>query len=370
VQAHDWEQGLFESIAAPRIAGSERLREVEGVISQRLTQSGYSVQFQRFRASPRALAAVSLFGAASGWTALILGPFLIIELRGWPVLLTGLGAIALAVLLAGGVAAGVIPYNGLEVETVNMWAGRGGITRFWLVAHSDSKSQGLSLAGRVLVLMTLGLGLTSMILALAFRTFVPLPWWAAAPPVFLTVLAGAALSRGVFSNDSPGAVDNATGVIAVLVAAERLANRDDVGVLITSAEEFGMVGARVWVAGGHAQGDFINFDGLDSCGEYRITRHGRRGSPARQRAEQIAEVMGRELIGAGGTLSRLGLPAAVLVDGKILEEGGMRGVTVSRGRWSTLQVVHTRADSAGRVDIGSAVAAGTCAARAVESLLS
>ena len=34
-------------------------------------------------------------------------------------------------------------------------------------------------------------------------------------------------------NDSPGAVDNATGVIAALVAADVLRDRTDIGVLIT-----------------------------------------------------------------------------------------------------------------------------------------
>jgi len=41
-------------------------------------------------------------------------------------------------------------------------------------------------------------------------------------------------------NDSPGAVDNASGVGAVLLAAASASSARDLGVLITSAEELGL----------------------------------------------------------------------------------------------------------------------------------
>ncbi|UCG85127.1 MAG: M28 family peptidase [Gemmatimonadota bacterium] len=362
--------GFFDRIAVPRIAGSQPLTGVESAITARLEQLGYSVELQRFKTSPRALTAVALFGAACGWVALTLAPFLVVDLPGWPILLTGLAAYALAAFLAVGIAGGMIPLSTAEVEAANVWARRGCSPKFWLVAHSDSKGQGLSLAGRVLAVGVLGSGLALFTIALAARAFTPLPWWAAVAPVLLTAVGGAVLSRGAVSNDSPGAVDNATGVIAALVAAERLSNRDDVGVLITGAEEFAMAGARAWVAAGRAQGDFINFDGLDSCGKYRITRHGRRGGATGDRSAKVAVALAVALAEARGELARRGLPAGVLVDGVVLQKGGMGGATVSRGGWSTLRVVHTSADSAERVEIGSALIAGESAARAVEALLS
>jgi acetylornithine deacetylase/succinyl-diaminopimelate desuccinylase-like protein len=362
-------EGFFARIAVPRIAGSGSLRGVEAAIVARLEQSGLSVQYQRFRASPRTLTAVALFGAACGWVALILGPFLMVDVSGWIVLLTGLAGLALAGLLALGVAGGQVPSGTSDVEAVNIWATRGGSPRFWLVAHSDSKGQRLSLAGRALAVGALGSGLAMLTVALAVRVVTPLPWWFAAPPVLFTVIGGAALSRGRVSNDSPGAVDNATGVIAALVAAERLSNRDDVGILITGAEEFAMAGAREWVAGGRAHGGFVNFDGLDSRGKYRITTHGGSRAASGDRNAQVAAALAAALGEAGGEVARRGLPAGVLVDGVILQRAGMKGVTVSRGAWRTLRVVHTCADTAGRVEIGAAVMAGESAARAIDALL-
>lgn len=370
MQPGNWVESLFDRIAVPRIAGSEPLRDVETAIGNRLEESGYSVQFQRFKTSPRTLTAVTLFGAACGWVALVLAPFLVIDVSGWPVMLTGIAALALAFLLAAGIAGGMIPSPTSDVAATNIVAtGRGRIPRFWLVAHADSKAQRLSLAGRVLAVGALGTGLTLLTMTLIVRAFTPLPWWVAAVSVLITALGGAAVSLGAASNESPGAVDNATGVIAALVAAERLSSRGDVGVLITGAEEFGMAGARAWVAAARTQGDFVNFDGLDSCGKYRITSHGWRGSVSRNRSARVAAAVAAALAGAGGESARRGLPVGVLVDGVILSSAGMGGVTVSRGEWRTLRVVHTSDDVAGRVEIGSAVMAGEAAAIAIAGLL-
>ena len=369
MQQSNWTEGFFARIAVPRIAGSGPLRGVEAAIVARLEQSGLAVQLQRFRASPRTLTAVALFGAACGWVALLLGPFLVVDVSGWIVLPIGIAALALAGLLALGVAGGQIQAGTSDVEAVNIWATRGGNPKIWLVAHSDSKGQSLSLAGRVLATGALGMGLAILIVALALRVVTPLPWWIAAAPVLFTVSGGAALSRGSVSNDSPGAVDNATGLIAALVAAERLSHRDDVGVLITGAEEFAMAGAREWVAGGRAHGDFVNFDGLDSCGKYRITTHGRSGIASGDRSARVAAALTAALGNAGGEVARWGLPSGVLVDGVILQRAGMKGVTLSRGTWHTLRVVHTCADTAERVEIGAAVMAGESAAYAIDTLL-
>ncbi len=43
----------------------------------------------------------------------------------------------------------------------------------------------------------------------------------------------------------------------------------------------------------------------------------------------------------------------------------MAGVTLSRGSWDTLRIVHTERDTADRVDVSSAVAGGRGVARAI-----
>jgi len=55
----------------------------------------------------------------------------------------------------------------------------------------------------------------------------------------------------------------------------------------------------------------------------------------------------------------------VLVDGVVLARAGMPGVTVSRGDWSTLGVVHTAADAPERLDPAAAVQAGRAVAAAL-----
>src|SRR5438309_2217905 len=63
----------------------------------------------------------------------------------------------------------------------------------------------------------------------------------------LAVAAGALAGGGRLRGTSQGARDNGTGVAAALAAAER-SNDAGTGILITGAEEFGLVGARVFVA--------------------------------------------------------------------------------------------------------------------------
>jgi Zn-dependent M28 family amino/carboxypeptidase len=186
--------------------------------------------------------------------------------------------------------------------------------------------------------------------------------------LILTVVGGAVLSRRVATNDSPGAVDNATGVVAVLVAAEQLRHSPLVGVLVTGAEEYAMAGARVWAAAGGSQGRFINFDGIDSLGSYRVMVHGQRQSRGDE-SRRIGEAVANELSAAGAEVVTRGLPPGILVDGVALSRAGMPGVTVSRGNWNTLRVVHTKSDSCERVDIEAAITAGLATARAVEAVL-
>ncbi len=365
----DWAEDLFRRISVPRLAGTSVLREVETDIADRLSRLGYTIRLERFKASPRALVAVASAGAACGWVVLILAPFLVVDFPGWSVAITGFAALLFVIMLAFGIADGVVPQRWPEVDATNICAQRADKPALWLVAHCDSKGQGVSLAGRVLAVTTLGTGLSILVVDLLARIFTPLPWWAVAPAVLLTVMGGAVLSRGVVSNDSPGAVDNATGVVAALVAAEHLRHRHDVGVLVTGAEEFAMAGARAWVATTGANGSFINFDGIDSLGNHRVMIHGSRRRGSGDRSREIADAVADALASSGTEVVRRGLPPGVLVDGVALNRAGMPGVTVSRGSWQTLQVVHTKSDRSERVDVGAAVSAGRAAARAVETLL-
>src|ERR1700694_2341687 len=70
-------------------------------------------------------------------------------------------------------------------------------------------------------------------------------------------------------NQSPGAVDNASGVAAVLLAAQALSSVRDLGVLITSGEELGLAGARVWASKAGPGIVALNCDTVDDRGGWR-----------------------------------------------------------------------------------------------------
>ena len=366
-----WPLQFLQRIAVPRLPGSESLRDVEAAIVERLTESGYTVFKDSFTASTSPLVSASVAGAGFGWTALILTPLLIVGPPGWgwSVALIGVGAFTLISLLAVGSYRGWVELGTLKVEAVNIWAKRDR-PAVWLVAHSDSKSQQLSLGGRVLAVALLCAGLALMIVALTLRIFTPLPWWFAFPVGFATVLGGGALSRATVSNDSPGAVDNATGVLAALVAADGLRTRSDIGVLITGAEEFGMAGAAAWTSQYGGKGMFLNFDSLDSRGSYRVMIHRTRAQDETSgRGREIANALASQLASLGQTVICRSLPPGILVDGVVLARAGMPGVSLSRGDWNTLRVVHTSRDSSDRVDVAAAVMAGRATSAALNSLL-
>src|SRR5204862_5405234 len=131
---------------------------------------------------------------------------------------------------------------------------RRGNPRVWLVAHIDSKSQTMPMLIRIassagLVVATFFTGLM-LVLALAGVDSVASLW----PAVETAAIVAALPSISCFvRNTSQGALDNATGVVAVLLAAQSRDAPDALGVLVTSAEELGVSGARAWAASAPAE---------------------------------------------------------------------------------------------------------------------
>jgi hypothetical protein len=329
---------------------------------------GFSVERQIFTTSARRLYAGSLLGAGLGWVALGLFPLLMLPVDLWIVFTIGLAALIAVVVVSVGIGAGVLPFEAEPVQATNLIGTRSSGPLLWLVAHSDTKAQWLSLRGRVIATVLTGAGSMLLVAALVVRIAGPLPWWVAALLLIPLLIGSAGLSRPPLHGESPGAVDNGSGVIAALSAAARLSDRQDIGVLITGAEEFGMEGARAWVQAAGSQGaGFVNFDGIDSVGRFNIMTH--RSSPRTDENEERAKFLHRELrsvLRAGGhTVRDRPLPFGIFVDGSILARGGLWGVTVSRGTWETLSVIHTPRDTIERTDVGGAVVAGTATAEAV-----
>ncbi len=337
------------------------------MLAAELERLGYETKRETFDVSPRRLFAVTVVAAGLGWTALIVFPLLVLPVPRWIALAISVAALALVGVVGYGVAEGLLPSGQPTVSATNLSATKG-TPHVWLVAHGDSKSQFLSLRGRVIAVVLAGLGVVGLSVCLVFRLAGPVDWWIALPVTLIVIGAGAALVRDPLGDDSNGAVDNATGVVAAIVAGAMLGDRPDVGVLITDAEELGMEGARAWVRLPRPGEWFVNFDGLDARGRFRIMEHRGRGR-ARNHVTAVAEPVEQAMLAADLTPVRRPLPPGVLVDGVALAAGGMSGVTLSRGDWDTLGVLHTRDDALQRTDVSGAMAAGAAAARAIALLL-
>lgn len=343
----------------PRLAGTAAVAGAETAIAEQLTALGFTVHIEAFRTSDRRLRAPAVAGAAAGWLVLLLVPLLVLPFAaGWAVLVVGTAGAALVALLAVGIAQGTVPVGSVEVDARNLVATRGDPS-IWLIAHSDSKAQRFSLLSRAIVSLIGVLGGVALLALLVWRVFGAVPWGAVAPVAVCVLIASAAFAMTAASpalDDSPGAVDNASGVIAALTAAHALGSRADVGVLITGAEELGMEGARAWCAGKSHPVMFVNFDGVDARGTTLVAAH-RGASP------ELADALAGALNEAG-VPARVGrLPFGVLVDGVALARAGHGGVTVMRGTLRTLAAVHTPRDTAARTDVAAAVAVGRAVAQ-------
>ncbi len=192
----------------------------------------------------------------------------------------------------------------------------------WLSAHYDSKGQPISMAARLVLL-----GLAALtLLVIPFGIWIP-----AAVAVALFV----ALNR--VTNGSPGAADNASGVLTVLATLDALPPTAAVGALLIDAEELGLVGARALARdrGNLLAGTVvINFDGIDDQGGVTALVH-RSGDTVRGIARALGAGLWRRL--------------PVVVDGMALAPAARECMTIMKGNWETMRVVHTPRDVAARL---------------------
>lgn len=205
----------------------------------------------------------------------------------------------------------------------------------WLVAHYDSKGQPISMALRLLGFGSLFIGLIGLLMA-------PIPALGA-----LGLGAAIAVLNRVNDN-SPGAVDNATALVAIFMTLDQLPQDTNVGVVFPDAEEFGLVGARALVADRadlFAGAALINLDGLDDVGRPIAFLH----RPGK---------IGAAIASALGARRWRWLP--VVVDGLALARVGTECVTILKGNSRTMRIVHRPGDTADRVrlDGAASIAAG------------
>lgn len=342
---------LRRLLAMTREAGTPAAAEARALVTELLQQLGYTVTVQRFTFHPSSLNAFPLFGAGLGGLALLLMPLLVLpSVPAWSSLAILAGGLAALTLLAGGVGLGWIALGGEAREDANLIATREGaaVTR-WIVAHLDTKAQAQSMAGRLVAVWIVGVAVVMQIVLGALRLGSPVAVELAGAGAAVTLLAGALAGRGRLQGGSTGARDNGSGVVAALEAAQ--ASHDgETGILITGAEEFGMVGARVFarVEGIRVASSIaVNLDTIDDEGPIYIVAHDRRG----------ASLAGREaarLSAAGLSPRTRRLPLGILVDSLPLARAGMPAITIGRLTWRTLRLIHTPRDTADGLSLAAA----------------
>jgi hypothetical protein len=334
-------QTTRQLLSFSREAGTPQAAAARDIVTAHLTSLGYTVAVQTFTFAPASLNAFPIFGAGLGGLGLILVPLLSSTgLPAWAALAAWISGLLALGGIAGGVGLGWVPLGEPAREDANLLATRGGHQpNRWIVAHLDSKAQGHSMAGRLVAVWTSGLAIAVLTALAALRLGGPLsPAWTILG-LCLAILAGILAGRGRLRGGSPGARDNGSGIVAALRAAEATTD-PRVGILITGAEEFGLVGARVFAraTGQLTDTQFVNLDTLDQEGTLYLVSHEERGS-------RLAQQLEPSLVHLRVPTRRRRLPLGIFVDSAPLSRTGGSAITIGRLTWTTLRRIHTAADT-------------------------
>jgi hypothetical protein len=322
-----------------REAGTPEADRARQAVTAFLHGLGYHVTTQRFSFAPSSLNGFPLFGAGLGCLALVLLPLLVSDrLPPWGALAAWSFGLLVLALIASGVALGWVPLGDGLREDANLIATRGEQPRRWIVAHLDSKAQGHSMAGRLVAVWIVGLAVVVLTILSLVRLQGPLGIPGLGFGSGLAILAGFLAGRGRLRGRSQGARDNGTGIIAALAAAAATSD-SSLGVLITGAEEFGLVGARIFARlTPNLEGcEFVNVDTVDQEGALYLVSHNREG-------EHLAESLLPQLAGLGLPIRMRRLPLGIFVDSAPLSRVAP-AITIGRLTWRTLRRIHTPADT-------------------------
>jgi hypothetical protein len=343
----------------PRPAGSAAEARARDYAEQVLDEAGFTVTRERFTYSRFPGSYATPIGGALLTVALVIAAAFGLRGAPWLALATVLaGAIALAGFAASMLGDAVLTLPMLRASSENLVATWGSeMPPVWLVAHLDSKSQPvpslLRMAGIALLVIALVASLAAATLQL---TGLPsrMAWWISVA----AALAGAIpVMASVVGTRSDGALDNASGVAAVLAAAVAVQPEKKVGVLLPSAEELGLAGARAWARGVRV-GTALNVDGVDDAGELTIMFSRAAPTPLIHTLEALSP--------RPPHVRRM--PLGLLTDSVALADRGWTTVTLSRGSFASLRRVHTSQDSLAALRGDGIDEVATLLVRAVEAL--
>lgn len=341
----------IHALARPRLAGSEGAARTADEMRARLEALDYRIRELPFRFSTwPGRYGLPLVGALLGTAAVAATLLLLAGDAGAALVVTVAAAAVVGALgLLAGVAIDDLPWS--RLQSTNWIAHRPAARpRFLIVAHRDSKSQPVSTLVRTAAVALAGVGWVALVaIALAAAIDPAWQWTPLTIGVGVVLLAASAtLAFARSGNESPGALDNASGLAALLAIAARERDNDDVAFLITDAEELGLAGARAVRHRLPVMEGIVNLDGLDDEGEVRVVE--RHGWPPRGLAPNLAAALLAVAAALDVPARRQDLPVGMLVDHVAFAEIGLPCVTVVRGTVDSLRRVHRPSDTADRLD--------------------
>jgi hypothetical protein len=359
---------LKEIASQPRFAGSESEKRARQLCGALLEAQGMTVSEREF--------AFSAFPGRYG--APLIGFLWLVTalLTRHAYLRHGGAGPATAILISGLAVSGVLGkwltrdgtgrFRWMKSRSSNLIATRGQ-PEIWLVAHLDSKSQTIPMIARIfcLVAAVTAFALLSLALTLEWMGVSVHAGSGNSSTAPLLAMIAAATTVPVIlclvRDNSPGAVDNASGVIAVILATTLLRSQADLGVILTSGEELGLAGARAHVETHTDRAIAINCDTVDDGGRFLcMARRTSRG------AATAAIVRAAKRVGL--PLRVRGIIPGILADSIAFADAGWDSLTLSRGNIATLARVHTSSDTRERLNGAGIAQAAYLLAATVEEL--
>jgi len=321
---------LARLAASPRPTGGDAIAESRTYCAIELRRLGFVVREEPFEYS----AFAGRFGAPSFGVLLPAAATLavvVVNRGAADVPWLAIAVVAIAIATATWLTRAVLDAPVMRRAGVNIEATRGpSPTKLWLVAHLDSKSQPVPMLVRVAGVVVLAVGLAGVALLLLVRPS------AAVAALVVAWVGGLPLMLSVVGQRSAGALDNASGVAAVLDAAGTLSPALPLGVLITDAEELSLAGARAWARSRRA-GVALNCDSVDDGGP--LTAMFTRRPPSR-----LLSALAEASAASKETLRVRRLVPGILTDSVALADAGWETLTLSRGTLRTLLRIHTSRD--------------------------
>jgi len=377
------------TLAFPRLVGSPGEARAVRYIADQFRRSGLVVTEEPFGFSTRPWSVLRVALALSAVTPLIAAwavgrhPLLACLLSALPVTLGLLSSPLTLRLLAGAVrGAEEVPGGDGLGRSRNLTArrpsdaGKDG-PLVVLMAHYDSKGQGMSLPLRILLFLTFAVGGVGLFLRTVWAATLTL---SGIDPLsaglgLLAALSALATAPMRADNRSPGAVDNASGVGVLLGLAEAVGKDPqclpgaEIVFVATGAEEVGLQGAFAFLKG-HAEElksgrrvCVLNFDGPGVAGEvYASSKTG-----LRPRSPRLTRLI-REAGAAEGV--RVRSPAFVIgamADHFPFVREGIEAVTLAAFGRDSL-TIHTPRDTPDRLDAGTMGRVGRIALRVIRRI--